>query len=739
MFEKELDNIRNAIHVPNEEEEEKKENEKEKELEKNDIKTSNGTYKDEKFSKDELKKNETTYGLKSAISGGYVIEGDGAFGGRLDEKNKVPDSKIKKGFGKYKYEGVLGEFEYDPDEFAVGVKNISRGGEEVSVPVLRYIGKETNGDKIEIPEGCKNIDYTFEGNENLKTVPKIPSSVESAHASFMGCKNLEMASKESKIGEKDVSEDKQKAGLIGGVSAGAFGALKGLKVGLATGTTVSPGVGTAVGAGVGAVVGGVAGVAGANFLGKDKDGKGGTWEMPENLKDSSYMFSGCENLTEVYDSSNERLMSARNMYEGTQRVGMDKYANAHGSVAVTDFSDSSLSKAAVRDSYTNSNVDVAKHLDGNYSKYWDESTKNFSSNFTTEEENQQIENLEKDLSAKDEKYGKENRMTKATDGLMSSGAQKTDKGFVETDDPNAKSTGNSGPLGIDSAGELADRAAVSFLEYKAIKLVTRSSLIAGIATFGLQELGALPKGIKPILGVASKLLGDESGLGKSINNLYEKYPDYDNDGIKKGGKDENPRGNDELAESISTQDKMGENAKKMVNDDVFLNASNGSYTQMREVSETSLGAIESDIAKNSYNKKLSKDEVKKYESAYNEVIDGYEEYSKTALSEIDKKYKGVEAEKAKKNLADAMDASFTPVYDSYINVSENMGIKLKGVEKRLSKSDVYGVSGFKEYKDIHKVEKSTSSEKVIPKDKAISQLESMYTEDTNEKDFVFGW
>lgn len=79
MFEKELDNIRNAIHVPNEEEEEKKENEKEKELEKNDIKTSNGTYKDEKFSKDELKKNETTYGLKSAISGGYVIEGDGAF------------------------------------------------------------------------------------------------------------------------------------------------------------------------------------------------------------------------------------------------------------------------------------------------------------------------------------------------------------------------------------------------------------------------------------------------------------------------------------------------------------------------------------------------------------------------------------------------------------------------------------------------------------------------------------
>ena len=65
----------------------------------------------------------------------------------------------------------LGDFVYDTEQWTI------RGGE------LRYIGSETDGSKIKIPEGVKSLAYTFSGN-TLHSLPEIPESVEAMNNTF---------------------------------------------------------------------------------------------------------------------------------------------------------------------------------------------------------------------------------------------------------------------------------------------------------------------------------------------------------------------------------------------------------------------------------------------------------------------------------------------------------------------------------------------------------------------------
>ena len=61
------------------------------------------------------------------------------------------------------YKGPLGNFEYDDVEFRV-----------FTYGVIKYIGKETDGTKIKIPEGILDCSYMFE-TCNLITPPVIPA------------------------------------------------------------------------------------------------------------------------------------------------------------------------------------------------------------------------------------------------------------------------------------------------------------------------------------------------------------------------------------------------------------------------------------------------------------------------------------------------------------------------------------------------------------------------------------
>ena len=95
--------------------------------------------------------------------------------------------------GTMHYNGALGEFDYDPTQFAIVDVHVPTSNDDVNgvnkIHVLRYIGTETDGNKIQIPDGIKDASMMFM-HSNIKSTPKIPNSVESTYAMFAECKDL---------------------------------------------------------------------------------------------------------------------------------------------------------------------------------------------------------------------------------------------------------------------------------------------------------------------------------------------------------------------------------------------------------------------------------------------------------------------------------------------------------------------------------------------------------------------
>lgn len=190
------------------------------------------------------------------------------------------------------YEGVLGSFDYDASQFALGYWTTEVNGNTVQVPCLHYIndGATTSlggmtfngfldGEYIEIPEGLKSLDYTF-ADTGIMTMPEIPDSVESAHCAFMDCKQLIDGCDSAKIS--------------GGIYDGKL-------------TTKS------------------------------------------NLKDTSWMFSGCTNMQNYFSEMNSELIDARYMYSECKSLGWDGQTLDENGDMVTSFTMPSTS--ALR--YTN--------------------------------------------------------------------------------------------------------------------------------------------------------------------------------------------------------------------------------------------------------------------------------------------------------------------------------------------------------------------------------------------------
>lgn len=93
--------------------------------------------------------------------------------------------------GKLHYTGASGDFSYDPSEWQLDAVRVEADGAFPggSFQVLRYIGKETDGSKIHIPEGITNCTEMFKGTD-IKSAPAIPNSAVSCTSMFADCKNL---------------------------------------------------------------------------------------------------------------------------------------------------------------------------------------------------------------------------------------------------------------------------------------------------------------------------------------------------------------------------------------------------------------------------------------------------------------------------------------------------------------------------------------------------------------------
>lgn len=98
--------------------------------------------------------------------------------------------------GMVEYDGVLGKFTYDSDQFQLQVVKVDEdefGNPASSYPILKYIGKEVDGQQIHIPEGLRDGAFMFEGNTQLQSIPKLPSSLENGFGMFMNCESLQSA------------------------------------------------------------------------------------------------------------------------------------------------------------------------------------------------------------------------------------------------------------------------------------------------------------------------------------------------------------------------------------------------------------------------------------------------------------------------------------------------------------------------------------------------------------------
>ena len=440
--------------------------------------------------------------------------------------------------------------------------------------------------------------------------------------------------------------------------------------------------------------------------------------MTDSIKDSSSMFAGCENLTEAYEAAGDDLINARNMYEGTKDLGTDWAANFTGSTSVTDFTDSKLSKEAVQDSYTDTNVELTPNLSGNYSKNWDETSEKLMDNDATTEEKQEVEDLNRTLKKEDVLSGHvETDMSVATDGLASSAKQKTETGYTTTEniyDENAD-TGILG--GVGGVNGLLDRGLVTVGEFAILRLVTGNSIIAGVGAIGLQYLGILPKSMEPILNGVVSLVGEDSSVGKAISNFSDTLGF--GDGEQKAGADgmvsdagDRIRTNMEdgllLAaegEDLDLTACMRNNAQKVTNDGVFLevgelSSSDKAFDTIGQPGTLSAAALEEYAQKLAGDSGSLTDENKqKLQDAYRNVMNGLETYSQTASEQIDLKYGADSADGATAHtgLENTMKKVSDPILFSMKELDATYGFMDESFQNEMDGLTIAGVNGYSSY------------------------------------------
>lgn len=480
--------------------------------------------------KDQIKKNNQTIGIKDNSNGEislYTPEtADTEEKVRLDAFDENARKAAKKGEeydsiqlgkdgvdgvitvsssdnGKNHYEGVLGSFDYDPDQWAIGYKTVydSIGGESVDtqIPILRYIGSESDGTNIQIPEGVKSLDYTFEGNENLKWMPDIPDGVESMHGTFKDCESLTNE-------RTDAWWNPTK--WFGGNATGW----------------------------------------------KDRDGN---TVLPDTVKDLSYCFENCQKLQVGFEVTNA----------GTQLQNMDGYARGCKDLTtILDVSEAKLLPVSAQtDAYDGINTKMIKSIGTvaveqteqeemtqengvlkfgeNYcgiSMYANEdgpyATGKTETNPYTADEREQLKYVKalQDYRANDRMYlADPSAVANATSNLATTATYTDENGqVVHTTDPtqaDQAQTGGDGKGGLlggilgGDTGTLVQRLGFGFLEYGLIKKVVKNPLVALGVTAGGQALGILPGTIGG-LGDTLKTVGGMfgGGIGSMLKTLGEK-------------------------------------------------------------------------------------------------------------------------------------------------------------------------------------------------------------------------
>lgn len=403
------------------------------------------------------------------------------------------------------YEGVLGTFDYNADEFALGYWEAEVNGNTIRVPVLHYINDGAvenglnityegfvDGEHITIPDGLKSLDYTF-ANTGIKTMPVIPEDVEFAHCAFMDCKNLTDGCKSAK--NKD------------GIYAGQL-------------TTVP------------------------------------------SLKDTSWMFAGCENMRNYFPSMSENTIDGRYMYAECKSLGWDGQTRNENGDMETSFKLPDMSSVRYAEAFWLQNMfdgcddavlkKLAEHLgvevddlkNGEITSEWTDENGVHHNRYDKLIDGSYDKQLEQDISNATDRgkilqlIDKDGNgltgVSSDTGNLASYGVQITDTGTFADDSVWAKFRQSDFDATFESGsdfGDILNRAIPAVGTYAISKSVLNKMTNGehgGIATMGAVALAAVPQIIgvgntlTPILDWTANAVGPDTKVGQFLTSMSDK-------------------------------------------------------------------------------------------------------------------------------------------------------------------------------------------------------------------------
>lgn len=634
----------------------------------------------------------TTIGEKSIMNGGSygkITSKNKATGERLDNIPKDKDSVKSEALGgtisrtktsyaegatgnyiaynMLHYKGVLGEFDYDPTQFelaTISVGDLSdENGITAQMPILHYIGSQTKGGNINIPEGLKSADYMFSGNTKLETVPVLPNSLESAHCAFLNCTGLKRACRDAKEGE-------------------------------------------------------------TFFTNKMKDGT--KWSMPANLKDTSGMFYGCTALEESFTEANDSLEDARwmygntpnmknytdctsaarlrkefqeNMYTGSNKENVIDKIGKSSEKNISVVANSGDTKSGIMVSELGVSAKEIKDLDSR---------------------------VEKRETKKAEAGVVESDMSKYTAGQASTARVKDNKGNTqstvdskeqsekkESSNPFASMLGGLGFGNGTSGAGMMDRLFTTFLEYKLISKLTNSKLLGLGASIGLQYAGVLPKSMAPILETVGKVVGKDTDLGKSLIGFSDTLKHVDGSGTtssKTGGKDNTDVTTDitssakslSSAKSTDITTAMKNNGVNIAKQGTLLNIAETPESELqvsKGISEESVKALETTMNEKAVNGSLDEETKTLMADSYMRMMSGLNSYDTGAKETIATEYVDdtEKQEKATRGLGKTLRTVTAPIYDSLKQMDEKYHFLSDEQKETLNNYQLTGVTNYNDY------------------------------------------
>lgn len=304
--------------------------------------------------------------------------------------------------------------------------------------------------------------------------------------------------------------------------------------------------------------------------------------------------------------------------------------------------------------------------------------------------------------------------------------------------------------GVNPVMSLVDRGIISFGEYAIVKKLTGNKLIAAAVTIGGQVLGVLPKSVSPILEGVAGIAGKDSEAGKTLASMSDKLTGKSSEQTEKTEEEVKTSGQI-LAEGMETSFSqastnadwdirvaMDQNARDVVEQDVFLSVKETDLAQVEAMAQTSGEALQGKaVSMVPEGGKLSEVNKDVLADQYENLLEGVEAYSKAAEEQIKVRYAGNDASlsAAQANLERTMQATAGPLMTSLQAMDEQYGLLDEAAKERLDRLEIAGVESYSEYEPEDSYVFSEESEADLLYEDGALDAEELTPQKAQEDDF----